>query len=56
MGTFGPKSEPYVHALPERLIPEIPLAKGRYKIKISYFADNLDEVLHTEPTHEITIT
>lgn len=56
LGTFKAQSEAYTYELPERVIPDTPLAKGRYKIKISFAAYNMEQVLHTEQTKEITIT
>jgi hypothetical protein len=55
LGDYKAQPEPYEFALPERTIPTNPLAKGKYQIKVTYLADNLDDVVLEVPVREIEI-
>ena len=55
LGDFKARGDPYEFALPERVIPANPLVKGRYQIKVSYIADNIDDMVLEVPVREITI-
>ena len=47
-GDYEPREEPYKFNMPDQKVPSIFLAKGIYKIKITYTADSHEELLSFE--------